>query len=431
MSRSCVVVGAGPAGLTAAYRLANAGVRVVVLEAAPHIGGRTRTEHVGGCVVNTGAGFIANFFSATVPLLRELGLRLVNPRPQAGVAATAYGKFPLDLGSVRGVLRFPLVRWIGKLRAGVLPARTLVGRRAHVADVAALARYDRGQTLEQWARRWAGDPAYQYLVRPAVETFFYFGCEEASAALGRALVRHGFRWQMQIIANGTGAFCDALAQRLEVRTGCRVGSVEVGSERIAVRHAGGTVEADYAILAIPASAAAHVEGALLEADRDDLRGVRYAPNIVLFFGYERPITVQYPSVVPSGPGRHPVASVATTSRWVSDYVPEGKELVAIHASAWRSAELLEREPDKIVTALRADAEEIFGRLADPDWIRMYPRAEAMVVPSPGHYRRMRAFLRRPRQRLLFAGDWLTGSTIEGAVRTGLAAAQRILGAQQS
>ena len=35
-------------------------------------------------------------------------------------------------------------------------------------------------------------------------------------------------------------------------------------------------------------------------------------------------------------------------------------------------------------------------------------------------------LRRPRTRLLYAGDWLTGSTIEGAVVTGLSAAERIL-----
>src|SRR5262249_27112679 len=153
----------------------------------------------------------------------------------------------LELGSVRGVLRFPLVRWFGKLRAAVLPARTLLGRRFHVADVPALARLDRGANLEQWARRWAGDAAYEYLVRPGVETFFYFGCEEASAALGRSLVRHGFRWGMQFLAEGTGAFCDMLAQRLEVRTGCRVGAVEVGKDGVAVRHAGGTVEADYAI----------------------------------------------------------------------------------------------------------------------------------------------------------------------------------------
>lgn len=44
MSRSCVVVGRGLAGLTAALRLANAGIRVTVLEAEPAVGRRSRSE---------------------------------------------------------------------------------------------------------------------------------------------------------------------------------------------------------------------------------------------------------------------------------------------------------------------------------------------------------------------------------------------------
>jgi predicted NAD/FAD-dependent oxidoreductase len=193
-----------------------------------------------------------------------------------------------------------------------------------------------------------------------------------------------------------------------------------------VRHAGGTLEADYAVLAAPATAVARLEGNLADADRSDAAAVRYTPHIMLFFGYERPITVQYPLVTPAGPGRHPIARVRTWSALAPQYVPQGKELLAIHASGWRSAELLERDASKIVSELRADAEAVFGRMADPDWIRLYPRAEATVVPQPGHFRRMAAFLRRPRKRLFYAGDWLTGSTIEGAVVTGLSAAERVL-----
>ncbi len=430
MSRSCVVVGAGPAGLTAAYRLANAGLRVTVLEAANAIGGRTRTERVGGFTLNTGAGFVASFYDATLALLRELRLETLAPNPQLGVVATPFGKLELDLSSPGRILRFPLISFGGKLRAAAMFARASLRRGVHIAKTTRLARLDRGETVERWGLRTVGETAYHYLIRTGIEPFFYVGCEEISAAFGKALVHHALKWQLLVLPAGMGALCDALAQRIEVRTGCQASGVEVRDAVVAVHHSGGTLEADYAVVAAPATAVATLEGAVADDDRADAASVRYAPSITLFFGYERPITVQYPLVTPAGPGRHPLARVRTWSALAPQYGPDRKELLAIHATGWRSAELLERDPAKIVAELRGDAEDVFGRLADPDWIRLYTRTEGTVITPPGHYRRMASFLRRPRQRLLYAGDWLTGSTIEGAVRTGMTAAERILKAEK-
>lgn len=430
MSRSCVVVGAGVAGLSAAHRLANAGIRVTVLEGEPHIGGRARSEHVGQFVIDTGAGVLTSFYDSTLRLARELQLNPVEVRRPPGAVATPFGKLEFDVGTPRGIWRFPLVPSSGKLRAVSLLARRAFDRRTHLADLASLARMDRRETVERWARRTIGEAAYQYLLRPAVESFFYFGADQASAAFGKALMRHAFGWTVFALPGGIGSLCDALAQRVEVRTGCSVGAVEATPAGVAIHHSGGTATADYAILAVPATAAARMEGSIAPQDREDLGSVRYVAHIVLFFGYERPVTVQHASVTPTGPGRHPIGVVQRASQWSPTYVPDGKDLVIIHASGWRSAELLDREPAKMAAALRTDAEAIFGRLADPDWIRMYSRREGMVIPAPGHYRRMHAFVRRPRERLLFAGDWLTGSTIEGAVRTGLHAAKRILTAEK-
>jgi monoamine oxidase len=53
-----VIVGAGMAGLTAARALAEAGLRVLVIEAQERIGGRILTEHVGGEALELGAEFI-------------------------------------------------------------------------------------------------------------------------------------------------------------------------------------------------------------------------------------------------------------------------------------------------------------------------------------------------------------------------------------
>ena len=429
MTGSCVVVGAGPAGLAAAYKLARAGVKVTVLEASNAIGGRTRSERVGDFIVNSGANFLTTFYDSTLALLGELDIETLAPTPQLGVMATPFGKLEMDLSSPSRILQFPLITLAGKLRAAALFGRAALRRGIHMAKPARLARLDRGETVEQWGTRAAGDTVYQYLLRTGIESFFYVGGEETSAALGKALVRHAIKWQLLVLPAGMGALCDGLARGLEVRTGCPASGLERRGNSVLVHHAGGEIEADHAILAAPASAIARLEGGIEAADRVDAASVRTMPSLTLIFGYERPLTVQYPLVTPAGPGRHPIARVRTWSTLAPSYVPKGKELLAIQPMGWRSAELFERDPTAIVAGLRADAEAVFGRLADPDWIRLYPRPEGSVVVPPGHFRRMAAFLKRPRTRVFYAGDWLTGSSIEGAVQTGLSAADKVLRAK--
>lgn len=67
-----LVVGAGLAGLTAAYRLDRAGVDVVVMEAADQAGGRTRSAVGGGQVVDFGAEWLGPGHTHLNELIREL-----------------------------------------------------------------------------------------------------------------------------------------------------------------------------------------------------------------------------------------------------------------------------------------------------------------------------------------------------------------------
>jgi monoamine oxidase len=71
-----IVVGAGVAGLAAARRLAEAGRAVTVLEACKRIGGRVRTERVGGVAIELGAEFVHGNPPELCRLIDEAGLTL-------------------------------------------------------------------------------------------------------------------------------------------------------------------------------------------------------------------------------------------------------------------------------------------------------------------------------------------------------------------
>jgi monoamine oxidase len=69
-----VVVGAGMAGLTAARALAEAGLRVLVVEAQERIGGRILTQHVASEAIELGAEFIHGRPPELWALIDEAGL---------------------------------------------------------------------------------------------------------------------------------------------------------------------------------------------------------------------------------------------------------------------------------------------------------------------------------------------------------------------
>src|SRR3954466_7308835 len=100
-----VVVGAGIAGLAAAHRLLQRGVRVTVLEASERVGGKLLPGEIAGARVDFGAESMLARRPEAVTLAREVGLadRLQPPATATASLWTRGVLRPMPKGHVMGV----------------------------------------------------------------------------------------------------------------------------------------------------------------------------------------------------------------------------------------------------------------------------------------------------------------------------------------
>jgi len=143
------------------------------------------------------------------------------------------------------------------------------------------------------------------------------------------------------------------------------------------------------------------------------------------FGYERERVLYPGTITPAGAAQHGLSGIGSMRAWFPDRLPPGKEIVTLSAAAWRSAQLLGKPADHVASQLLADCVKAGVHVPAPDAVGVLEDRHAIVRTPPGHFRATQAFVARDRNGLELAGDWLSGSTVEGAVRSGEAAAQRV------
>jgi protoporphyrinogen/coproporphyrinogen III oxidase len=410
------VVGAGPAGLTAAFRLQQSGHEVTVLEAGPVAGGRTHTEHFGpGHWVDTGAGWLASFYPRTLALLDEAGGReLLRPMAlRGGGDLMIDGRVVPFPSSFRRVLMSPLLRPADKARFLAAMSRVLASQRGDLAiDLA----YDDVASLDHLAA--FGEPARERIVRPLFEGPFFSRLEDMSAALVRSWLRVLSVGQFFHVDDGMDAPWRAIASQVGVRTSSVVQRVERTAAGVAIDVGGGREHFDGCVVAVPAPVAAR-----LVADAPAcLAGVQYAPHVRLYAARRA-----------AGPARSsihvfPNDLVATVEigagRWGAwGAVPDDWCWALVCAPAASSGALLAADPDVVMSRLWQVAKTIDPRLfplASADVVHLVRWDHAVPVVDRGYFGRLASLTRSPP--IVYAGDWLVQPCVEGAVRSGEAAA---------
>jgi monoamine oxidase len=276
-----VVVGAGLAGLTAAWELQRAGCSVLVVEARDRVGGRVLSHSLaGGHVVDVGGQFVgpaqrhilglaAALGVATVPIFTQ-GLTLL----EVGGQRYGYRVVP-RAGAIQladaGRAMFTLDRMARRVPTG---APWQVGGAA-AADA---------QTLADWARR----HVHTRLGRFAIKAFSQgvLACEPGEVSLLHVLfylrAAGGFRQltetsggaQQDRFAGGAQLIAVRLAERLgagSVRLGAPVTRIEQGPSWIIAHAAGVAAAGRRAVIAVPPVLAGRIRyDPPLPGDRDQL-----------------------------------------------------------------------------------------------------------------------------------------------------------------
>lgn len=412
-----VVVGAGLAGLTAAYRLRRAGLTVAVMEARDEPGGRALTRFVDGEPTDLGGEWVGRAHRRVVRLMRELDLQL---EPAGNTGHPVLWRLP-DREQLSA--RPPKTVWPGLLR-GIANAAWLSRRMPAEAPWSApRARELDTHSVVDWLDGLALHADARYVLE---RTLGSMACGALHAMSLLQLV-----WLLRIAGGplrslnagfqsrvGGGAqqiarrLAGALGDRMHYRTPCE--RVDQDSDGVVVTGAGVQMRGRRAVVAVPVTQLndIHFEPAL-ELIHRELTRLRIQPGVkvvgILPVGH----SVRHNTVV----GGEVLWAGWRRGDRVTGFVPASADasdsaLIADLADAFRVA----ASDLRATTVMRwADQPHIGG---------------CDAVFAPGQVTGLGPHLRRPHGLVEFAGAERSSWPInmEGAVRSGERAAAATLAA---
>lgn len=437
-----VVVGGGLAGISAAVRLADRGVRVTLLEARPRLGGATYsfTRALPGAdgkemVVDTGQHVLLRCYTAYWQLLRRLGTdRHVRLQDRFAVPVLAPGGdryalrrsgLPAPAHLAGALLRYGALSPLDRLRA----ARGAAALRRLDADDPALDAHsfgawlrDHGQTRATITRLWEPFAVAALNVTP----------DQASLALAVRVFRTGLLDAADAgdigipdaplsTLHGDAAASTLASLGASVRTGVRVRTVEPDAAGFEVVSDGERHTADQVVVAVPHGAAATLVPSAATPERERWQELGDSPIVNVHLLFQERVT-----------DLHFFAAVDSPIPWAFDRTgPAGFRdgqylacsLSAADAELARPARELIRQATDALGELLPTSRGSELRAA---FVTREPRATFRGGPGA-------AALRPPARTrlpgLVLAGAWTaTGwpDTMEGACRSGLYAADAVL-----
>ncbi len=438
------VIGAGIAGLTAAYRLHQNGYDVRILEAGDRPGGVIRTDTNSGFLVEAGPNTLR-----PSPLLETLiqDLGLESERVWANDAASRRyiirDGVPLPLPmSVGAFLTTDLFSTGAKLR---LLAEPFADRSPEGDEsLAAFARRRLGPEMLDYALApfvggvFAGDPE-QLSARHAFEKLV--ALEEKYGSLFWGALRsdsdpdetpsglYSFRDGIQTLPN---ALAEHLDEHIVYNT--RVTHLQSTEEQWTVQTDGPTASSTMSFDALLSTVPLHELSQITldtPVDCTSLDEVSYPPVRVVALGYERS-AVDHPldgfgMLVPPVEDEFDILGTLFSSTLFPDRAPDDHVLLTTFVGGARAPALAERDTATVQSVVERDLERLLGVEGAPAFAHhvYWPRAIPQYTQGYGAVKETLDTLETEHPSLFFAGNYRQGVAVGDAAASGADAAERL------
>jgi oxygen-dependent protoporphyrinogen oxidase len=429
------VIGAGMAGMSAAYRLAQAGLEPVVFEREDRVGGRIWTVEQGGYLMDLGAAVYLGTYREAIDLIREVGLGgQLRELPGIGAMPRQGVLHEFDYSKpIRTALSTKAISPAGKLRAVKLAVMLLRNLRyLGYSDYSQITAVDNESTLD-YSRRALNQELEQYATEPLVRGTWAADDGESSNALMLWSIKNMLAPTVWSLDDGMDTLARTIAGRVTAKLSHTIANVTELEDRVEVTYLpdGGAEQTetfDGAVIATTAKPALAMFPQMDANHRALYETARYRGLVTVALGLNRMPTDRATYIlIPRVEDPDFIAVIADHIK-AHNRAPAGKSLYTLLGSHEYLHRTWDRSDELVLEDAIACASRYHGDVAGSlEQHRIVRWEEVVPVVDTGRFGLINRFKQQlnPSARVQFASDLDRIPGVNGALVSGLEAADRV------